>query len=338
MIESGQNWELFGYDMRNLGRHWVDAWRELLFADDSPARRLLDDIVCLFSEEGETCYQAGTPSDVAATQYTAILVPEDIALWQTLSLPAAVEVDLAAAMALEVNAYSPFSADDTSYGWRITRRDASQIHVLLVILSKSSTMGYLGRQYDVHDSRQHEIWVRTGGDIVVVQGFGEEARERNYRKRLLRVAAMLAGSALLALSLVGTATGFKALELQRVEVMAATAERESADASRMRSSLVLANEMIAEANKIAANYPNPHVEIGRLTHLLEDDEFVEQFAMNGLEIDLRGRAVDAASVMQRLTDQPDYAEVSAPRAFVRVKGTQFEQFYFNIRVRERGLP
>jgi hypothetical protein len=42
--------------------------------------------------------------------------------------------------------------------------------------------------------------------------------------------------------------------------------------------------------------------------------------------------------MQRLTEQPDYVEVSAPRAFVRVKGTQFEQFYFNIRVRERGLP
>jgi general secretion pathway protein L len=142
----------------------------------------------------------------------------------------------------------------------------------------------------------------------------------------------------LALTIVCTATGIKALELHRVEVLVATAQRESADASRMRSSLVLANEMIAEVNRIAANYPNPHVEIGRLTHLLQDDESVEQFAMNGLEIDLRGRAADAASVMQRLTDQPDYAEVSAPRAFVRVKGTLIELFYFNIRLRERGLP
>ena len=31
MLESGQNWELFGYDMRNLGRHWVEAWRDLLW-------------------------------------------------------------------------------------------------------------------------------------------------------------------------------------------------------------------------------------------------------------------------------------------------------------------
>ena len=112
----------------------------------------------------------------------------------------------------------------------------------------------------------------------------------------------------------------------------------AADASRMRLSLGLANERIAEVNSIAAKHPNPHLEIGRLTHLLEDDESIEQFAMNGLEMDLRGRAADAASVMQRLTDQPDYVEVSAPRAFVRMKGTQIEQFYLNIRLRERGLP
>jgi general secretion pathway protein L len=338
MIESGQNWELFGYDMRNLGRHWVDAWRELLFAYDSPVRGHLDDIVCLRSEAGDTCYQAGKPGDVAQTEYTAFLLPDDIVLSKTLDLPAVVEVDLAAVLALEVNACSPFSADDTSCGWRITHKDSSQIHVLLVILSKSSTMAYLGREFGVHDSRQHEVWAQLDGEVVVVQGFGEEARERNYRKRLLRVAAMSAGSALLALLIVGAATGLKALELQRVQVMAATAQRGAADASRMRLSLGLDNERIAEVNSIAAKYPNPHLEIGRLTHLLEDDESIEQFAMNGLEMDLRGRAADAASVMQRLTDQPDYVEVSAPRAFVRMKGTQIEQFYLNIRLRERGLP
>ena len=42
--------------------------------------------------------------------------------------------------------------------------------------------------------------------------------------------------------------------------------------------------------------------------------------------------------MQRLTDQPDYAEVSAPRAFIRNKGAQTEQFYFNIRLREGERP
>jgi general secretion pathway protein L len=338
MLEKGQNWELFGYDMRNLGRHWMDAWRDLLFANDSPVRRHLDDVVCLHMQGSQTFYQAGSPSDVTEAQYTAFLLPEALVLSKILALPAAVEVDLAAALALEVNAYSPFSATDTSYGWSVVRRSASQIHLLLVIISKSSAMAYLGHHFDIHDCRQTELWVKVDNELVVVQGFGEEARERNYRKRLVRVAAMVAAVALLILSVVGAAAGLKSLELQRVQVMAATTERESAGASRQRAALALANETIAAVNKIAATYPNPHVEIGRLTHLLGDGESVDQFSMNGLEINLRGRAVDAASVMQRLTDQPDYAEVSAPRAFAREKDTQAEQFYLNILMRERVSP
>jgi len=116
--------------------------------------------------------------------------------------------------------------------------------------------------------------------------------------------------------------------------MYAQTERDSTEASQMRSSLGLANEMIAAVNEVVALYPNPHVEISRLTHLLADGEYIEQFSMKGPDIALRGRAADAATVMQRLTDQPDYAEVTAPRAITRLKGTQTEQFYLDIRRRE----
>ena len=338
MLESGQNWELFGYDMRNIGRHWVDAWRDLLWANDSPVRRHLDDAVVLQGEEGEACYQSGMPSGVKESPYTAILLPEELVLTKTLELPAVVEVDLVAVLALEVNAASPFSTDDTSYGWRIIGRGESRITVLLVIVSKSSTMAYLGRQYGVHHSRQHEIWGKVGSELVVVQGFGEVRRERNYRKRLVRVAAMLLAAGLLIITIVGTAAGLKALELQRVQKMAANTERESADATRLRSSLGVSNGIIAAVNEVVLAYPNPHTEISRLTHVLEDGEFVEHFSMRGLDLELRGLAADAASVMQRLTDEPDYAEVMAPRAITRVKNSEMEQFYLSIRRREGVLP
>jgi hypothetical protein len=337
MLESSQKWELFGYDMRSLGRYWLDAWRDVLWGYDSPVRQRLDDAVCLRSEDGEAYYQAAKPSDVTVAEYSAILLPDSQVLSRLLSLPAAVEGDLSAVLALEVNAHSPFSTADTSYGWRVTHRNESQIGVVLVIISKSSAMAYLGRQFDVHDSREQEVWVKVDGEMIVVQGFGEDRRERNYKKRLLRVTAMLGVVALLILSIVGAATGFKALELQSVQEMAATSEREAQDATRMRSSLGLANEMIASVNEIVMTYPNPQIEISRLTHLLGDGEFVEQFTMNGLEMDLRGGAADAASVMKRLTDQPEYAEVSAPRAFARLRGTDTEQFYLNVRLRERPL-
>ncbi len=81
------------------------------------------------------------------------------------------------------------------------------------------------------------------------------------------------------------------------------------------------------------NFPSPHLEIARLTALLEDDVSINQFQMSGRQIRLRGRAVDAASVMQKLTDEADYGEVSAPQAIVKVGNTGLEQFSLNINLR-----
>lgn len=337
MLEAGKNWELFGYDMRHVGRYWTDAWRDLLCGYDSPVRQRLDEAVLLRSEDGEHCYQAGKPTAYTAAKYTAILIPDELVLCKTLSLPALVEVDLAAVLALEVAAYSPFAADDTGYGWHIIGRDESQLHLVLVMLSRSATMAYLARRYDAHDPLAQEVWVRIDSAMIVVQGFGEARRERNYRKGLLRVGAKVLAMPLLLLLIAGAAAGFKALQLDRLQEMYAATERDSTKAAQMRSALGLANEMIAAENKIVAAYPNPHVELSRLTHLLADGEYIEQLSMKGLEISLRGRAPDAASVMQRLTDQPEYAEVTAPRAITRAKGSQTEQFYLDIRLREGGV-
>jgi hypothetical protein len=41
--------------------------------------------------------------------------------------------------------------------------------------------------------------------------------------------------------------------------------------------------------------------------------------------------------MERLAGQSEYAEVTAPRAITRVRGTEGESFYLNIRLREAPL-
>jgi len=118
--------------------------------------------------------------------------------------------------------------------------------------------------------------------------------------------------------------------------MNAAVKRESADASRLRESLVSGNAIITAANKVLALYPSPHVEIARLTHLLGDDVSIAHFSMTGDEISLLGLAVDAASVMQLITKEPAYADVTAPQAISRVGNTGFEQFSLNIRLAEGG--
>jgi hypothetical protein len=141
---------------------------------------------------------------------------------------------------------------------------------------------------------------------------------------------MLAISAALVLLIAGIAAGAKRVELLHVETLVANTQREAAEASAMRNSLAQANEIIGAANKLVDLYPNPYYEIARLTQLLGDDAHIVQFAMSGREIRLRGRARDAASVMQKLTNEPAYVEVTAPQAIVKVGNSGLEQFSLNI--------
>ncbi|RLA43452.1 MAG: general secretion pathway protein GspL, partial [Gammaproteobacteria bacterium] len=260
----------------------------------------------------------------------AILLPDDLVLIRQLRLPANVETYLDSALALEASANSPFATDDTGYGWQLVVRDGDHLQVVLVIVSISTVMAYLARQYDTHDPQAQEIWSEVDGAMVLLRGFGEKNREDRYAKRLLRCGLGIMGCALILVLILVAAAGTKRAELLQVEELAANTQREAAPASQMRSSLAHANETIAAVNDIIARYPNPHHEIARLTALLEDGASVAQFSMNGREIRLRGRAQDAAAVMQKLTDEPTYSEVLAPTAIVKVGNTGLEQFSLNI--------
>jgi len=332
MFESSQNWELFGYDMRNLGRHFMAAWRDLLWSYDSPVRSRLDEAVLLRNGGAETIYHAGQPTRSQEARCSAVELPEALALSKTLRLPIAVESDLESVLALEVSANSPFNADDTAFGWRVHNRTEEHLEVILVIISRSSAMTYIGQEYGSHDASAQEAWVSVGGEMVVLQGFGEETRDRYYRKRLIKVGAMLFAAAIMVLVLGATAAAFKRLELERLQDLSEATQREAASASRMRISVSAGNELIAAVEQIATTYPSAHRELARLTELLGDDAYRERFTVNGREIDLRGRAANAAAVMKLLVQQPGYSEVIAASPIRKLPGTSVEQFHLKITI------
>lgn len=332
MLDAGRNWELFGYDMRNVGRHWVSAWRDFLWAFDSPVRRHLDEAVVLRDGTTRQAYHAGEPCGPAETNCTAVLLPEDLVLARRLQLPLAVEADLGDVLALEVTASSPFGTEDTASGWRVVNRLEKHLDVLLVIVSKSAAMTHIARQYDSHDAQAQEVWARVDDTALVVEGFGEQRRAGYYRRRLLRVAVMIALAAGLLLLLVAVSAGMKKLELGRVEAVAARIQAEAQEASRHRATLGQGNEIIAVINELSALYPSPHPEIARLTRLLDDDAYLERFSMTGLEIDLRGRARNAAQMMQKLSEQPRYIDVAAASPIRRIPNSDIEQFHLKLKL------
>lgn len=330
MFESAQDWEVFGYDVRRLGSVWRYAWKDLLWSDGSPVRRLLDEHVALHTPDGITYHHAGQPVRGGSAACEAVLLPDDIVLAKTLTLPATVEADLDSVLSLQVMALSPFDAGDTAHGWTVTSRDEDHIRVGLAIVSRAGVMSHIGEVYDRHDKSAQELWATVDGSPVVIQGFGEGKRDRRYRRRLLRTGGMLLGCLLIFVLMLAAATAMKRNELNNLRDMSERVTNQSSVASALRSNISAQNESLDEVNAVIRRYPNPHLELARLSAVLDDDTFIERFSMNGLEVSLRGQSRDASAVMKVLADDPHYKQVRSTRAISRLGNTGLEQFSLEI--------
>ena len=333
MASNANQWMLFGYDMSRLGQHWLGAWGELLFAPGSPLRRRLDEPVALLTDDGERLYQDGTALQAGvepdSTECRALLVPDDLVLVRELCIPLAAEAELASVIALECAASSPFPGDDTVSGWRECGRSEQGIRIALAIAARSDLAAWMDRQAAPPGC---ELWAEVGGAMVTLNGFGEGRRDAAYRRRLLRCAVTVGGILLLALLSAALFAFQQGVALERSGNRLAAVETQSVAAARAREELVASNALIAAANAVVAEHPNPHQEIVRLTRQLGDDAFIAHFSMRGRLLRVRGRAVDAAGVMQTLVENPEYSSVTAPQAISALGDSGVQQFYLDIAI------
>jgi general secretion pathway protein L len=330
MLQSGQNWEFFGYDMRNLGKAWRMGWREFLNGYGSPVKSRFDEVVAVNANGEIHHYQGGKLAQQAIeSTCKAVLLPGDYVLAKTLQMPSSVEMDLESVMGYEVLANSPFPETDTGFGWQLVDKNDTHIRVDLAVVSLSATMAYLAREHDVHEINANEVWAEVNENMLVLSGFGEGRRERLYRKRLVRAVLMLGYCAAVVIVLAGAAAFSKYLELQQYEAFASDIQREAGGASTMRESVLRANDTISAVNEMLRAHPNPHYELGRLTQILGDESYLESLSVNGREMRLRGRASNASELMELLIKDPAYSTVTAPQAIVKTPDGQ-ERFTLSV--------
>ncbi|MEM1404588.1 MAG: PilN domain-containing protein [Pseudomonadota bacterium] len=336
MSTQSNQWMLFGFDVRTVGQQWMSAWKTLLFSEHTPFRQRFDEPVLLRDGTHEHVYQGGRAVDFASAEkpnFGAVQLPDDLVLDRSLTVPAAAEAELQAVLAMEVAAGSPFSPEDTVFGYRELSRGEQGISIQLAIASRAGINEWLNAQDWLSGEAGTdtlEVWADVDGAKVSISGFGEASRERAYRQRLVRAGLVAAAALLLVLLSASLFAMQQRAALGKLESLQARVQDQSESAAFMRESLVSANDTIAAANELIAQYPNPHLEIARLTELLKDDVFLAHFSMRGADLRIRGRASDAAVVMQTLAETDEYANVTAPQAITAVGTTGLEQFHLDI--------
>ena len=262
MLEASQPWSLFGFDIRRGLYYFRAGWHDFLWGDASVVLGAIDEVVAAREASGAVRFlQAGkwvttsvAPDDVAAQ---AVVLPEHLALCKRLSVPAAAEPDLAALVALEVMSSSPFPKADTCYGWLLVERAPEQLLVQLVISSKSAIMAYLAAN-PVHSADgAYEVWAQAGERMVLVAGFGEGPRLQRNRRRLTRMAAIVAYCLVALLLVVALASGAKFLELRKVRAAQQEVEQSAGDAVLLRTALATSKSILSQINDLIATYPSP---------------------------------------------------------------------------------
>ncbi|MFV0478776.1 MAG: PilN domain-containing protein [Parahaliea sp.] len=326
-------WQLFGFDVRHIGHYWKQAWAQFLLGDRSPVRERLDEVVRLCDEQGSQYYHAGHTVPAGYAECQAVALPQELVLFKHLRIPRAAEAELDAVMSLEVSSNSPFPTADTAFGWALAQRDEQGVDVLLAIASLSATMRYLDQQWQITDINAREVWAVQDEVPVVLRGFGEQKRLQRYKRRLQRMGLLLVSVLGIVVLSALIAAGTKYLQMKQYQHLANTVMADTRVVSTDRELVSGANQTIAAVRAVSQRYPNPHIELARLTQLLGDDTYIAQFSMRADEVRLRGRARDAAAVMEKLTSVPAFAEVSADEGGItRIGREGLEQFFVNIRV------
>jgi general secretion pathway protein L len=341
---TGQQWNLFGYDLRTLPALWLSAWREVLWSEEAPVRRWLDEPVRVFdSNSGLNLTDPGRivgskANGASRVVAVARLLPDDMVLSCWLNLPEKAEGHLLSAIELEVRSRSPFPADDTVSGWRIAGREGGILRISLCIASHSAVNAWLHGFLTAEDAEKVEIWADVGGHPVVLQGFAEGLRNQRYSARLKRLG--LWGVCIFALSLVLIAVpvGLRAIQLDHYENELVHAQQASAQAVRYRASLATDNERINDVNRQFALANNPHRELVRLTALLDDTVYLNSYEQTTARIRIDGMAVNAAKLMSVLSDTDWYADVKAPSAIRREGRIEMERFVLDLTLAPEVSP
>ncbi len=323
MLEASQPWSLFGFDIRRGLYYFRAGWQDFLWGDASVVRGAIDEVVAARQASGEVRYlKAGkwvaTPATAGDVATRAVVLPDHLTLCKKLTVPAAAEADLAAMLALEVMSSSPFPKADTCYGWSLVERGPEHILLQLVISSKSAAMAYVAANVEHQDGGAYEVWAQAADRMVLVSGFGEGPRLQRNRRRLARMAAIMAYCLSAVVLVVALAAGTKYLELRKVRASQQAVEQSAGDAVALRTSLASSKSIIAEINGLLAAYPAPRRELQRLSALLDNDTWLGMAEIQGSAIKIEGESSDASAVMQHLLDQSAYARVEAPVAIRKV--------------------
>lgn len=319
-----------GAALRALWQPWreLHLWPPVSWLMPTPLVRLLQ------ADGGESLWEgderpARDAGRSRAARHVAVELPEPLRLERRLALPPMPSPRMHEAVALEVRSASPFDAADLVWGWRAAQgRGGKTVDVTVVLASRRAVEGRLQSLAErIAPGAAPEVWALAGPGLpIVVQGFGEAARQRSAARGRVAAYALLALAIVLAAAAATTPTVQLKLRAAQATLASQQADQQMAPLVAQRESLVRGQEAIAALREQMQDHVEALAVIELLTQLFPDDTYLQRVQVQGAKVTVSGQTPNAAALMNQLGGHPGVRDVRAPAAATRSMAAGRENF------------
>lgn len=324
----------FGMDVASLGGDVLTAWRGM---QEWPVLAWLwpQSAVCLYLPTGERalCNRLDATAIVddkraGTARLVAVQLPEELLLRRTVQLPRLPVAERQAAIALEMQALSPFPTGDALWVDESTGPDGTVMQVPVVLCSRKLIAQHLATVYPQWVAQNPEVWVARASapGYVVLPGFGEHRRERQstlgrWGSALL---ALLALALLVAMGVTPTAQLYWRA-LQARDAMAIL-QKNAAPAMAQRQTVLQTSEQLTKLGEVAGKPVSALQVINLVTEALPDETSLLSLQIQGNKVSINGQTANASALMKLLGSTPALHEVKAPTPATKPLGAPRETF------------
>ena len=330
-------WNLFGLDLSQLGARARLGVSQLFLDPRSDIYRRCCPAVTFYTDAAEPRLQRPeVPSffpdtfKAAVTESGAVaaVVPEQSMLCRSLTLPLEAEVELPQVVSFEVAAHTPFPHDETVAGWQVVERAPEQLQVVVAMTARQAVETALDYAAAASESprSEAEVWADTEQGLVMLPGYGEAARQRQYLRALGAVAGQtgLICAAVLAVLLVPLI--WLSISSTQLESQLAETQQRAANVTTIRDALSDLEASVAFAEDFFEDRPLYDEWLNQLAHVTPDSVFLQRLQLQSSQLTITGLAENAADYQTILASSGEFSALQAPTAFTRDTRQNRERF------------
>ena len=334
MITTPGKRKFLGLDLNSFGRDLYTAWSDMLnwrvlswLWPKMAVRLWLPDGVQMLAQ-GTMATPTPAQQGGKIAQFDAVLLPEELLLRRTFSLPRLQPAELQAALALEVQSLSPFTLADTVWAEESVMQDPSSLRADLVLAARKLIAAHIESRHPNLTSRTPEVWVRQaiGGGFLILPGYGEARRRRQgLLWRWASAMLVLLACAIMAMMAITPSIQLYLRASQAKQAML-TLQQKAGPVMAQRESMLRSTERLDGLTRLIGK-PIPILQtIDLVTKALPDDTSLLSLKIQGAKITLSGQAPNAAALMKQLGATVGMRDVKAPVPAIKAPGATRESF------------